>query len=177
MFVLVSTLGLFSASAQDAESGILFKAIEKNNYEQVKNLLETGSDPNVTDMLRNTPLHVAAFHGHDKIILLLAEYDADLNALNKAQQTPLYSALHADQLLAVNALVESGANLSAKFTSERMTILHFAAKEKRYDITEKLLEAGADPKIKDRNGKKPIDYAKSNKDKGMASLLKDKRWK
>lgn len=129
------------------------------------------------DMLRNTPMHMAAFFGREKVIELLAKKGGDVNAINEAGRSPLYSAVHANHPHAVEALLKLGAKLDARYGQDRKTILHIAAENKRYEAAEKLLEAGADLKAKDGAGKSAVDYAKATKDKELLKLFKDKRWK
>lgn len=176
LFTMLSGFS-FNAIGQESEVNVIFKAIEKNQVDQIRTLLETGTDPNIKDALRNTPLHMAAFYGYEDVVDLLAAKGGDVNALNEAGRTPIYEAVRADHKQAVSALIANGAKLTAKYTDTRFTILHFAAMEKRYEISEILLENGAELKVKDALGKKPTDYAKASKDKMLIKLYKDKRWK
>ncbi|MBT28688.1 MAG: hypothetical protein CMO01_03425 [Thalassobius sp.] len=168
---------LFTANAQESNIPPIFTAIQRNNVQQVESMLDSGTDPGSSDMLRNTALHQAAFYGYEKIIELLVAKGADINAVNEAGQTPLYSAIHADHVQAVEALLNHGASLSTKYTDNRYTALHLAALDGKYEVAEALLKKGANTKAKDANGKKPIDYAKATKDKTFVKLFKDKRWK
>ncbi|WP_020532177.1 ankyrin repeat domain-containing protein [Flexithrix dorotheae] len=176
LFSLLSGLSL-NAIGQESEVNVIFKAIEKNQVDQIRTLLETGTDPNIKDALRNTPLHMAAFYGYEDVIDLLASKGGDVNAINEAGRSPLYEAVRADHQQAVSALIANGAKLTPKYTDKRFTILHFAAMENRYEISEILLENGANLKVKDALGKKPADYAKATKNKMLVKLYKDKRWK
>lgn len=165
------------ALGQDTDTPAIFKAIEKKNYQQVESMLKSGSDANETDILRNTPLHMAAFYGYERIIDLLIQNGAEVNATNEAGRTPLYNAVDADHVQAVEALLSNGANLTKRYSDNRYTVLHIAALDGRYDVSEALLAGGADIKAKDANNKKPIHYAKDTKDKTLVKLFKDKRWR
>ena len=174
-------VGFFAISAvtqaQDTDTPAIFKAIEKKNYSQVESMLKSGSDPNDTDILRNTPLHMAAFYGYERIVELLIQNGAEVNATNEAGRTPLYNAVEADHVQAVEKLLSNGANISKRYSDKRYTVLHIAALDARYDVSEALLAGGADIKAKDALGKKPIQYAKATKDKTLVALYKDKRWR
>jgi hypothetical protein len=86
----------------------LFRAIEKNNLKQVKQLIADGADVNartqdastvsivmysVPYAKGSTPLHAAALLGHDDSARLLLEKGADINARNNEGHTPLDYAL------------------------------------------------------------------------------------
>ena len=175
--VLFLTGFLFNVLAQESTTPPIFSAIEKNNLKQVESMLSAGTDPSEGDMLRNTPLHMAAFYGYEKIIDLLVAKGADVNAINEAGQTPLYNAIHADHVQAVEALLSHGASLANRYSDNRYTALHLAALDGKYEVSEALLKGGANTKAKDANGKKPIQYAKETKDKTFVKLFKDKRWR
>jgi len=175
-FLFVSLLAHVSF-AQDTEANIIFEAIEKNNYDKVKTILENNGDANVQDALRNTPMHMAAFWGRERIIDLLVSHGGKVDAINEAGRSPLYSAVEADHPSAVKALLKNGADVNARYQRDRMTVLHLAALDGHFETAEALLEGGANPKIKDAAGKRPVNYAKAQKDKILVKLLKDKRWR
>lgn len=178
-FMLVVGALLISSmiKAQETDTPPIFKAIEKNNYQQVESMLKSGTDPNHSDILRNSPLHMAAFYGYERIINLLVQNGAEVNATNEAGRTPLFNAVEADHVQAVEALLKNGADISKRYSDKRYTVLHIAALDQRYEVSEALLEGGANIKVKDALGKKPIQYAKATKDKTLVALYKDKRWK
>ncbi|MDB6056527.1 MAG: serine/threonine-protein phosphatase 6 regulatory ankyrin repeat subunit A-like isoform [Verrucomicrobiales bacterium] len=93
----------------------LFIAAENGDADSVKELLAHGANPNKGALLKhgNTPLHVAAQRGFDKVIeLLLTKYtNADLR--NSAGQTPLMLAAWARHPQTVTLLIKNGANPSA----------------------------------------------------------------
>ena len=49
----------------------------------LKKCLKTGRNPNYFDTsVRSTPLHTASYHGHEEIVQLLLEHQADRSLLN-----------------------------------------------------------------------------------------------
>jgi len=74
----------------------LYAAVEQNNPEIVKLLLEHHADPNLTT-LRNpdyprdkgieTPLHIAAQNGYLEVIELLLDYGADPMVIDSSERT------------------------------------------------------------------------------------------
>ena len=69
-------------------------ASEDDLLAAVKVAVELGADVNATDPGGNTALHGAAWIRSTKIIQFLADHGADVNALNRQGQSPLYIADH-----------------------------------------------------------------------------------
>ena len=70
----------------------LIPHLEKNAYEITKLLLENGADVNALNDYERTPLHLAAIHGHPKIVKILLEYGARKDLEEKIHGTPLEGA-------------------------------------------------------------------------------------
>ena len=71
-------------------SGIsIIKAIRKGNIEAVKQHIAAGTDVNAKDEDGLTPLHYAAYCGHNEIAELLIAKGADVNAKDNAGTTTL----------------------------------------------------------------------------------------
>ncbi len=85
---------------------------------------------------------------------VLVERGADVNAANSGKVTPLMLAVNAgrtSQPETVRLLLGRGADLHAR-DQEGRTALFYAVGKAWVDITEMLLEAGADPQVQDRHG-------------------------
>ncbi|MDT8376888.1 MAG: ankyrin repeat domain-containing protein [Mariprofundaceae bacterium] len=100
-----------------------FSAARSGDVESLKLVLESGSDVNAVDELKNTALHYAAKHAHLDVMRFLVEHGADLNATNDRLSTPLHLT------------------------------------EKNIDAIRLLLEAGADPNLKDADWDYPYYFA------------------
>jgi ankyrin repeat protein len=90
---------------------ILHQAISKNNYENVKKILQ-GSIKNINEQnsIGETALHIAARHGYKNIIKILLEHGANPNIqdiMPMWQFTPLHVAIMHHQEDALLALLES----------------------------------------------------------------------
>jgi ankyrin repeat protein len=108
---------------QTKQHEVWFNAARSGDEETLKLALESGSDVNAVDELKNTALHYAAKHACLDVMRLLIENGADLNATN-------------DKLA---------------------TSLHLT--EKNIDAIRVLLEAGADPNLKDSDWDFPYYFA------------------
>lgn len=102
------------------------------------------SQPNIKVNIKNsegwTSLHYAAEYSHLEAAKLLVSKNADINALNIGNETPLHFALQA-QLPDVAEYLLSLPNIDVKTSSvEGWTSLHFAANNGYFNICVKLIE-------------------------------------
>jgi uncharacterized protein len=101
-----------------------------------------------------TPLHFAAFFGHDNVARLLLENHADAGAVadNPMKVMPLHSAAAARNLAIARALLEHGAPVNAK-QQQGWTALHAAAQHGDRAMVELLLKYGANPNARNDDGR------------------------
>ena len=96
-------------------------------------LLDHGADPEARDMWKKTPLHYAVENAKTQAVGILIERGADVNALEEYNLTPLHY---------ISSLLE----ISEPYNKDRLK------------IAEALLSAGADKKIKDKDGETAISH-------------------
>ena len=97
---------------------------------------------------------------------------AQINELDSIGQTPLhYAVCHSYALPIVRVLVDKGADLNIKRNPDGWTVLHLSAMFGKADIVQCLLEAGADPSIRDTLDKTAEDIAKHYRHHQLADLL------
>lgn len=81
-------------------------------------LLSNGANVNVQNANGQTPLHIAAQHGHIGIVrLLLASKFIDVNIQDHRGATPLHLASENGHAMVVTLLVEHNARLDVRTTS------------------------------------------------------------
>ncbi|KAL1692157.1 ankyrin repeat-containing domain protein [Schizophyllum commune] len=108
----------------------LMAAARDDNVEMLEEIFEQGGfDINYQDGLGNTALHVAVSHGSTDVLEhILSHEDCDVDPINRIEKaTPLHLAVQVDH------------------------------PELRKYLVESLLEAGADTRIKDKNGETALD--------------------
>ncbi len=136
------------------------------------------------------PLHQAVIEGDvDKMLELTKKFFHNSSELDKTDgsgQTPLFLAISGisksqtmeHRLTMIRILLNSGADLNKK-AGNGGTALHTAvywcSGKVRYpdnSVVKELLAAGADPSVRNNEGKSPIDLAIEYKNTELAELLK-----
>lgn len=141
-------------------------AVEYEEIDTLKWLLENAiNQDQKTNVLndyygndRLTPIHVAVETGDVDLVEYFIQQGADVNYLGESF---LYSLtrrtdLHWEEM--VKFLISKGVHPDAIMSSKGRTLLHKCMLEEN-DLTEFLIEKGADVKFTDRKGRTPLDYA------------------
>lgn len=146
--VNINNTDIFNTSQKVATP--LIKAIEYNNFEQVRFLLNHGANPNlaVRDGDKGifiSPLTKAVKEEQINIIKLLLEHKAMIDSTN-ASITPLYVAVKSENIDIVKLLLNNGADANARSPAkDDATPLEAAVENNNVMIAKLLLEKGADP--------------------------------
>ncbi|WP_395810913.1 ankyrin repeat domain-containing protein [Archangium minus] len=128
----------------------LHYAVLASNAAALDVILRLAPDVNLRDERGATALHEAAALGNDEVIRRLVQAGADVNLPAKDrreerhERTPLMAALEKESLPAVTALLDAGANLTAKTASGHIA-LEFALCESHEEFAALLLSRGAPP--------------------------------
>ena len=177
--ILVVSYALIMAMQTSLFAGQLHDAVRNGNIEKVEQLLLGGyfrlaffkKDINEKDEREQTPLHVAALHGHEKIARLLVESGANKEAKVKDEWTPLYIAVQCGHETVARLLIESGANKEAKETLAGATPLYIAALMGHEAVARLLVESGANKDAQSNNGMTPLHFAANKGHEAVARLL------
>lgn len=107
-----------------------------------RGVLERSLDLDLFDIFGDTPLNIAAYRGHERILQLLRT-GADPNSQDEYVGAPLAIAIKEGHERIVQQLLEKGANLNIQTqVLSGNTPLTAAIKEKRERIVQQLLEKG-----------------------------------
>ena len=155
------------------------------SFEIASFLIDAGADVNAKAKDSRTPLHQAAHNGAVQIMSLLISKGADVNAvihnpvrISEDLYTPLHVALSwgggndETKIKMIDLLVKQGANVNAKARFDE-TPLFEAAYLAGPSVVKELLEKGADPNIRNTDGKSPLDMAKEFKKTENVKVLED----
>ncbi|XP_034949784.1 ankyrin-1-like [Chelonus insularis] len=127
----------------------LFKSCKSGDVAAVKFLLENGANPDATKPHGQTALHFVSSYKSEKnlqILQLLIEHNADIEAVDKRGQTPLFEACICENFEAVECLLKNNANPNARDESGS-TVLHRSClmeSETTCQIIQLLLKYNAD---------------------------------
>ncbi|XP_022795476.1 ankyrin-3-like [Stylophora pistillata] len=110
-------------------SGKLLKAVMADDYDEVRNLLERGANPNfVTSNLTDgtaTPFHSSVRRNKVNIVRCMLEYGADVNLVDEDGDSPLFSAVYKSTDPEIrNCLLENGANANHVNNAGNTALLH-----------------------------------------------------
>ena len=109
-------------------SSEIIKAAKKGSVEWIKALLTLDPDLiNARDKDGSTPLHCAAWKGHEQVVAFLLQAGADVNAHNENDHygtTPLHAAAHGNQPVISELLIAHGAQVNAKDREGRTPMFH-----------------------------------------------------
>ncbi|KAF5601812.1 serine threonine phosphatase 6 regulatory ankyrin repeat subunit C [Fusarium subglutinans] len=155
-----------SSPRNSADDG--WKNGESNLLSVVRKLLEAGSDPSLTNIDGETPLHILVAKGfthQEECLRILLEYGAEIDAKDIRGRTPLFRAVgkYPKQPMMtdiLDILIKASASLVVRDNYGR-TLLHEAihsitdldyAQRRLTDVYQYLLDAGASPFAVDLDG-------------------------
>ena len=81
--------------------------------EELAGFVDHGLPADVQDEDGNTPLMLAAYHGHAETVRVLVERGADVDRRNHRDQSPVAGAVFKGEDEVVRVLVDAGADLDA----------------------------------------------------------------
>jgi ankyrin repeat protein len=152
-----------------------FSAVILGKLDRVKELLK--ATPELVKQRNSvgsgwTPLHVAAWEGHEEIARVLLDAGANVNGA-KGETSPLDWTVSRKQpnLKLAKLMIDRGADVNRHDGLEKETPLHYAAKYGNVELAKMLLNAKADPRAKDWRGKTALDLAKESNHQEIVKIL------
>lgn len=142
----------------------------ERNVDIAKYLIEQGGNVNHDVFSEGVLLSFAARDGELRFCEYLIDVGADVNhAMPKGGETPLHNAAEANQLSAIDMLIEHGAEVNQRSKNGKSelefgpmdgeTPLHIAAALASVGVIRFLLSQGADKTIRNFSGMSPYDFA------------------
>jgi ankyrin repeat protein len=138
-------------------------------FDVVKELLASGTDPNVS--IRYPPLHRAIIEDHDKVAILLLSHGADIIGKDHLGYSPLHHATEIGNFSMVQVLFMYGAQPSPR-DHQGATPLHLAALHSHERIAEFLVVRGAEVEVATTDElRTPFHWAAWNESKRLVELF------
>lgn len=108
-------------------------------------------------------LHAAIENGlEDKFFYLLDEANVDPNAPNSGGHLPIHTAAYHGRVKMIENLLDRGMDVNTVGPREN-TLLHLAASQGHEEAARFLINRGANPAVRNRNGRTPYDVAKGDR--------------
>lgn len=139
----------------------LFDAVRNHNLESLKSAIaKHPAAINQVDSTWGTPLQFAARYGKKEEIDLLIASGASLSTLDSKGNGVLHNLVESKFMDNLPYIIKLSGNLSSK-NADGLTPLHLAVQGNAPpQMFKMLLEAGADPNVKDGSGESAMDLAK-----------------
>ena len=157
-------------------------ATEKGYTEVLKLILENGADPN-GHYFKNPKANLFVLSMHNNhldaaLVLLKSSATADFNQKYKEGKTALMIAIESKNQDFATYLLLKKFNVDA-CDDFGNTALMYAVKYDLFSTAKKLLELGADPTLRQVDGKTALDIAKSKNNQSLMRILSEaeKQWK
>jgi len=121
----------------------LFEASKKGKINEVKDLIRSGANINISNGNGNVALHEAAWEGHIEVVNFLVVNGADLNVYGTFGNTPLLAALNVKENLVARFLIKSGADTNCT-NADNESPLKIAICNGNLDMVKFLIDHEAD---------------------------------
>jgi len=162
--------------SKDSQGRTALLIATHNNAIQAANLLiKGGADVNAKDQLQDSPYLYAGAEGKLEILKMAVAAGADLNSTNRYGGTALTPAAHHGHVDVVRYLVTTKIDLDQindlGWTALLEAVILGNGGVSHQKIVKLLLEAGADKSIADRDGKTPLDHARTSNQAEIIKLL------
>ena len=149
----------------------LLEAAQYGDLDLARQALKVGADVDARPR-GGTALWWACQEGHFEIVKFLVSRGADVNVYDDHGFTPLLQAVGEDHPNIVAFLIESGARVNATSRADGNSApLHTACAYGYAECTRVLLSHGADPTLKDGEGKTPAAYARMYGHQDLADMV------
>lgn len=131
---------------------LLIRAVRRADLDVINYLLDANANPNITNNYGNNALIVAANHRRPRVAKALIAKGVTLNVQNRDGNTAVIVAIQSVQ--------------PEQEKNEKRSV------KARYEVVEVVLKAGANPNLKNKNGKTALQIAQSRNLNGIVTLLK-----
>ncbi|MFJ5692434.1 ankyrin repeat domain-containing protein [Arthrobacter sp. NPDC093125] len=159
----VSSRPALSPEAQAELDQRLIRAAKANNAPLVKELILAGGNVNAKDAIQDSAFLYAGAEGFNEVLRLTLANGADVKSTNRFGGTALIPASEHGHVEAVQILIAAGVPVShvnnLGWTAMQEAILLNDGGPRQQEVVRLLLAAGADPGIRDPQGRTALENA------------------
>lgn len=153
----------------------LLVATHGNQVQAAKALIEAGADVNAKDAIQDSPYLYAGARGLNEILQLTLAHGADLNSTNRYGGLALIPAAERGHVETVQLLIDAGVEVNhlnrLHWTALLEAVILGDGGPRHVEIVRRLLAAGADPTIADKDGVTALEHARQRGYQAMVALL------
>ena len=151
----------------------LYRSVIAGNLKATEILLNNGANPNIQCSMGETSLYQAVDMEKIEHVKLLLKHGADPNISQIDGLSSLHLAVSKQNILIIKYLLKFNANPNKQSTLYKQTPVHLAIKNNVDSmILLILVNCGGSLTLKDKFGKKPIDYISSEEMRKTVEMLK-----
>jgi ankyrin repeat protein len=178
-------LGAFTVARYSRQSAIAQLLLERGARLDINAAAMAGAEDRLLALLAEdrarvaeyshdgwTPLHLAAFFGHQGSVEILLAHGSDVHARsrNAMQNTPLHAAASGRHRDVIAVLLAHGTDVNSR-QHGGWTALHAAAQNGDLETANLLLAHGANPNTRADNNQTPLDLALTKGHQNIVELL------
>jgi len=153
----------------------LLVATHGNHVAAAQALIEAGADVNAKDNIADSPYLYAGARGLNDILRLTLSHGADLKSTNRYGGTALIPAAERGHVETVQMLIDAGVDVNhlnrLHWTALMEAVILGDGGPRHVEIVRRLLAAGADRQIADKDGVTALEHARQRGYREMEALL------
>ncbi|WP_159823982.1 ankyrin repeat domain-containing protein [Arthrobacter sp. 9AX] len=169
---------MLSAEEQALLDQDLIAAAKANNVPLVQELIGRGGDVNAKDAIQDSAFLYAGAEGFNDVLRLALAAGADVAGTNRYGGTALIPASEHGHVETVQILIGAGVPVNhvnnLGWTAMQEAILLNTGGPRQQEVVRLLLEAGADPNIRDREGRTALQNAERLGFAEIAALIRNR---
>ncbi|MGF0244216.1 ankyrin repeat domain-containing protein [Rhodococcus erythropolis] len=172
------TAGANIEARGEGERTPLVEATKNNAVAAASTLILAGADVNAKDSMQDSAFLYSGAEGLNEILALTLSHGADVDSVNRYGGTALIPASEHAHVETVRMLIAAGVPVNhvndPGWTALLEAVVYGDGSARYVDVITQLLDAGADPSIRDASGKTALDNAESRGQSDVVALLQSR---
>ncbi|WP_370465717.1 ankyrin repeat domain-containing protein [Nocardia sp. GTS18] len=155
----------------------LVTAVKNQATAAARVLIDAGADVDAKDDMQDSAYLYAGAEGYDEILTMTLAHGADVRSLNRYGGTALIPAAEHGFVSTVRILIEAGVDVdhvnTPRWTALQEAVIYGDGSQKYQDTVTALLDAGADPNIRDAEGRTVLENAERLGQTAIVEILRN----